>query len=231
MIVRKYPSADIGKFENLFFGIGLSLSLLLVVTAFEWKFYDDGSLANLDTNINSMFDEILDIPPTVQPPPPPPSQSKFTELVEVPDVEEIEENIDINLDIEVTEEMVIEQMEIETPEIVEEEAEEIFTVVENQPLPVGGYEAFYSYIYQEIKYPTFALRSNVEGRVFVQFVVEKDGTLTDFVIVRGIGAGCDQEALRVLKGAPNWQPGKQRGKPVRVRMILPITFKISGDTQ
>jgi protein TonB len=175
-----------------------------------------------------MFDEILDIPPTEQPPPPPPSQNKFVELVEVPDVEEIEEDIDISLDIEVTEEMVIEQVEIEAPEIVEEEAEEIFTVVENQPQPVGGYETFYKYIYEEIKYPTFALRSNVEGRVFVQFVVEKDGRLTDFVVARGIGAGCDEEALRVLRGAPSWQPGKQRGKPVRVRMILPITFKIAG---
>ena len=228
MIVRKYPSADISRYQGLFFGIGLSISLLLVVTAFEWKFYDDGSLANLDTNIDAMFDEILDIPPTVQPPPPPPSQSRVFELVEVPDVEEIEEDINIDLDIEVTEDMVIEQVEIEAPEIVEEEAEEIFTVVENQPQPIGGYEAFYKYIYDEIKYPTFALRSNVEGRVFVQFVVEKDGTLTDFVIARGIGAGCDEEALRVLRGAPNWQPGKQRGKPVRVRMILPITFKIAG---
>jgi protein TonB len=66
----------------------------------------------------------------------------------------------------------------------------------------------------------------VEGKVFVQFVVDKDGTLTDIKAVKGIGAGCDEEAVRVLKAAPKWKPGKQRGRPVKVRMILPITFKL-----
>jgi protein TonB len=228
MIVRKNPSADLTQYNGLFYAIGLSISLLLVVTAFEWKFYDDGSVANIDTDINSMFDEVLDIPPTEQPPPPPPSKNRFIEIVEVPDLEEIEEDINIELDVDVTEDMVIEQVEIEAPDIMEEEAEEIFTVVENQPEPLGGYEAFYKFVGEELKYPTFALRSNVEGRVFVQFVVEKDGTLTDFIVARGIGAGCDQEAVRVLKMAPKWKPGKQRGRAVRVRMILPITFKIAG---
>ena len=161
MIVRKYPSADLTRYSGLFYAIGLTLSLLLVVTAFEWKFYDDGNLANIDTDIDAMFDEVLDIPPTEQPPPPPPSKNRFVEIVEVPDVEEIEEEIQIELDVDVTEDMVIEQVEIEAPEIVDEEAEEIFTVVENQPVPSGGYEAFYNFIYEEIKYPAFALRSNV----------------------------------------------------------------------
>lgn len=71
-----------------------------------------------------------------------------------------------------------------------------------------------------------ALTLNIEGRVFVQFVVGKDGSLTDVTVIRGIGGGCDEEAIRVLKGAPGWKPGKQRGKPVRVKMVLPITFKI-----
>jgi protein TonB len=66
----------------------------------------------------------------------------------------------------------------------------------------------------------------VEGRVFLQFVVNKDGSLTDIKVVKGIGAGCDEEAIRVLKSAPRWSPGKQRGVPVRQRMVLPLTFKL-----
>ena len=78
-----------------------------------------------------------------------------------------------------------------------------------------------------MKYPNQARRMGIEGRVFVQFVVDKDGQLTEIKAVKGIGAGCDEEAVRVLKSAPKWKPGKQRGRPVKVRMILPITFKLS----
>lgn len=78
-----------------------------------------------------------------------------------------------------------------------------------------------------MKYQNQARRMGIEGRVFVQFVVDKDGQLTEIKAVKGIGAGCDEEAVRVLKSAPKWKPGKQRGRPVKVRMILPITFKLS----
>jgi protein TonB len=106
----------------------------------------------------------------------------------------------------------------------EEKAEEIFTIVEQSPEPKMGMSAFLAYLYENVKYPEKALRLEVQGKVFVQFVVNADGTLTDFEVIRGIGAGCDEEALRVLKAAEPWNPGKQRGKPVRVRMILPIHF-------
>ncbi|MCK5701162.1 MAG: energy transducer TonB, partial [Cyclobacteriaceae bacterium] len=78
----------------------------------------------------------------------------------------------------------------------------------------------------KLKYPAQARRMGIEGKVFVQFVVDKDGTLTEVTAVKGIGAGCDQEAVRVIEGAPKWKPGKQRGRSVKVRMILPITFKL-----
>ncbi|MGB3618259.1 MAG: energy transducer TonB, partial [Catalinimonas sp.] len=74
--------------------------------------------------------------------------------------------------------------------------------------------------------PEQARRMGVEGRVFVQFVVERDGTLTDVQAVKGIGAGCDEEAIRAVKESPKWKPGKQRGRPVRVRMVMPIVFKM-----
>jgi len=104
--------------------------------------------------------------------------------------------------------------------------DEIFDIVEDQPTPPGGMQAFYKYVSKSMKYPKQARRMGVEGRVFVQFVVDKNGQLTEVKAIKGIGAGCDEEAVRVLKQAAKWKPGKQRGRPVKVRMILPITFKL-----
>ena len=106
---------------------------------------------------------------------------------------------------------------------------ELFTVVEEQPEFEGGMEAFYQYIGNEMTYPLQARQRGVEGRVDIQFVVEKDGSLSDVKAIKGIGAGCDSEAVRVVQNSPAFKPGKQRGKPVRVRMMMPIVFKLNND--
>ena len=184
------------------------ISLLLTVMAFEWKSYDDNDLVNLGS-LDADFEELQDIPITEQPPPPPP-QVTPPEIIEVPDEEEIEEEIEVNLDVEVTEETVIEDVVFEeAPE--EEAADEIFQFVEDQPAPVGGMKAFYAYVGKQMKYPAQARRMGIEGKVYVTFVVGKDGALTDVRVLKGIGAGCDEEAVRVLSAAPKWKPGKQRG--------------------
>ena len=106
-------------------------------------------------------------------------------------------------------------------------SDEVFTVVEEQPtFQGGGNDAFMEYIAQNIRYPEEAKQKDIQGRVYVQFVIEKDGTITDVVIVKGIGGGVDEEAKRVVESSPKWTPGKQRGNPVRVRMILPIEFRL-----
>ena len=223
MELKKTPEADLNKKSSFFMSIGLMLSLLMVVTAFEWRSYDEGDLVDLGT-LDSDFEELQEIPLTEQPPPPPPTITP-PEIIEVPDEEEIEEEIEVDLDVEVTEETVIEDVVFEeAPE--EEEADEIFQFVEDQPAPQGGMAAFYKYVNKNIKYPSQARRMGIEGKVYVTFVVDKDGTITDVKVLKGIGAGCDEEAVRVLRGAPKWKPGKQRGRPVKVRMQLPITFKL-----
>ncbi|MEM8969932.1 MAG: TonB family protein, partial [Bacteroidota bacterium] len=107
---------------------------------------------------------------------------------------------------------------------------DIFMVVEEQPEYEGGMEVFYQYIASEIKYPAQARQRGIEGKVFVQFVVEKDGALSDVQVIKGIGEGCDQEAIRVVENSLAFKPGKQRGKPVRVRMVMPITFQLNEDS-
>ena len=224
MELKKHPDADLFRKSSFYMSIGLMCSLLFTVMAFEWKSYDDNDLVNLGA-LDADFEELQDIPITEQPPPPPP-QVTPPEIIEVPDEEEIEEEIEVNLDVEVTEETVIEDVVFEeAPE--EEAADEIFQFVEDQPTPTGGIKAFYAYVGKHMKYPAQARRMGIEGKVYVTFVVGKDGALTDVQVLKGIGAGCDEEAIRVLSGAPKWKPGKQRGRPVRVRMQLPIIFKLN----
>lgn len=212
--------------KTLFFTIGLCISLLLVILAFDWKIYTKADHEALRREADH-FDNLVEIPQTAQPVPPTPRVDQV-EFIEVADEEVIEDQIELNLDLEITEEAVIQQVVVSVPEFVEveEKAEEIFTIVEQQPSPVGGMAAFYKYVGDNLKYPEMASRMNIQGRVFVQFVIEKDGSITDVQVVKGIGAGCDEEAVRVVSQAPAWEPGKQRGRPVRVRMILPIVFRL-----
>ena len=98
--------------------------------------------------------------------------------------------------------------------------------METQPSFPGGEAKLYGYLGNNMKYPPIARDNNIQGRVYVSFVVERNGSITDVKVLRGIGGGCDEEAIRVVKSMPKWSPGKQRGKSVRVRFNLPIVFKL-----
>ena len=224
MELKKNPKNDLSRMSGLFLNIGLSVSLILVIVAFEWRTYDNSGLLDLGM-VQDDFEDLMEIPPTEQPPPPPP-KIQLPEIIEVPDEEEIEEEIEVELDLEVTEEEVVEDFVFE--EAPEEEVDEVFTIVEDQPAFPGGNAAFYKFVASNMTYPAQARRMGIEGRVFVQFVVDKDGSVTEVKAVKGIGAGCDREAERVLNSSPNWTPGKQRGRSVKVRMVLPIIFKLNN---
>lgn len=223
MEAKKTEKADLTKKTSFFFSIGLFITMILVVMAFEWKEADEGVI-DLAGKRTDNFEETLEVPPTEQPPPPAPVIQQ-PQVVEVPDEEEIKEDIKVNLDVEVTEEAKVEQIVVQAEE-PKEETDEIFTVVEESAAPKGGMAAFYKYVGEKIKYPAQARRMGIEGRVFVEFVINKDGSLSDVKAIKGIGAGCDEEAVRIIQSAPSWTPGKQRGKPVKQRYTLPIIFKL-----
>ena len=143
----------------------------------------------------------------------------------VPDEEEIKEDIKVNLDVEVTDQTKIEEIVVQAAE-PEEETDQVFNIVEESASPKGGMAAFYKFVGDKIKYPPQARRMGIEGRVFVEFVILKDGTLSEVRAIKGIGAGCDEEAVRIVQSSPAWNPGKQRGKPVKQRYTLPIIFKL-----
>ncbi len=224
--IKKTEHADLDKKEFFFFSISLFITLLMVLGAFEYKQYDTPVMELVSRNTNT-FEEMLDVPAT-EIPPTPEVIVQQPRLVEVPDEQQIEDEVKFVFDVEVTEDTKIQEAVITEAPKVEEETEEIFTIVESTAEPKGGLAAFYKSIGEQIKYPAQARRMRVEGKVFVEFIVGKDGKIADVKAVKGIGAGCDEEAIRIIENSPAWNPGKQRGKPVRQRMVLPIIFKLAS---
>ena len=223
METKKTPEADVNKKVSLFLAIGLLVSLGITLAAFEWKKYDEGELMDLG-NLNDDFEELTEIPPTEQPPPPPPKIQQ-PQIIEIPDEEEIEEEIEIDLDVEITEETEVEEIVFdEEPE--EEEADQVFLVVEESAKFPGGMAAWGKFLKKNLKYPRQAARMGIEGKVFLSFTVDQQGSISDIQVLRGISGGCDEEAKRVLLSSPKWSPGKQRGRAVKSKMQIQIVFKL-----
>jgi protein TonB len=186
-------------------------------------------------------------PPEVPPPPPPPKVEtvRFVPPEVAPDEEVPEEEVpppqDSLKDVQAAaitqegdpnadpNEIIVEDPVNEVAEVVGTPApavEEVYVAVEQMPEYPGGVAALQKFFQKEIKYPEIARKAGVEGKVFVQFVVGNDGAIRDIEVVRGIGGGCDEEAIRVIKAMPKWIPGKQNGRPVSVRFALPVVFKL-----
>jgi protein TonB len=222
---KKSQKADLENKKVIFRQIGLIVALAAMLFAFELKSYDK-EIVDLGTR------EVVDIPEEIIPiteqkvkPPPPPPPKQVVKINVVEDDVEVEDEIDI--DVEADESTEIEEyipIEVEEEESAEEQ--QIFMVVESMPAFPGGESELHRYLAENIKYPQMAKESGIQGRVFVTFVVEKNGSVTDVKVLRGIGGGCDEEAIRVVKNMPKWTPGKQRGKPVRVQFNLPVKFTL-----
>ena len=221
---KKTPKADLESKKTIFIEIGLIIALAVVLFAFEWKSYEKQEIDLSARIADDAPEEMVEITQHEKPPPPPkpPQQTTIIEIVE--DDMEIED--DLEIDVEADQETEVEEY-IPIEEEEEEEEAQIFTVVEAMPGFPGGEAARIKYLNENIKYPQMARESGIQGRVFVTFVVEKDGSVTDVRVLRGIGGGCDEEAVRVIKNMPRWNPGKQRGKPVRVQFNMPILFKLN----
>jgi protein TonB len=159
--------------------------------------------------------------------PPKVTEKEVIEEEEMPTIEEIRHNETGAEEIEGTGEVIFDEP---VQEIVDDGAgeNEIFLVVEQAPEFEGGLAAMYKFIQKNMNYPAKARRMGIEGSVFVGFVVERDGTIADVQIIKGIDVDCDKEAVRVVSKMPPWKPGKQSGRPVRVRFVLPIKFRLDS---
>ncbi len=220
---RKTPKADLESKKVLFFEIGLVFALALVLFSFNYKSYEKRTVTLIQQKADNAPEEIVPITEQKVKPPPPPPPKTVTQIKIVNNDVKVNDNIDIDVDANMNT-AVADYVPPEEDESVPEQ--HIFVVVENMPSFPGGNGALMKYLATHIKYPELAKESGIQGRVFINFVVERDGSIDHVKVLRGIGGGCDEEAVRVVKSMPKWIPGKQRGKPVRVSFNLPVKFTL-----
>jgi len=219
MALRKTDKADIKSRYPLYVQIGMiaSLGLLIIALKLDLQQEDTFDIPIVEQDIVEM-EEIEQTKQEVKPPPPP----RPPVPIEVPNDEELEDDaLDLDASLDIDEPLANLPPPPPPPEEEEEEEPEIFVIVEQMPELIGGLAG----LQKNIKYPEIAKKAGVSGRVFVQFIVDEQGNVVDPVVTRGIGAGCDEEAIRAVRMA-KFKPGRQRGQSVRVKMSLPITFKL-----
>lgn len=225
MKTKKSPRANLEDKRFIFSQIGLILALTIVLFAFEWKSYDTFERLRT-TSIDRTPEELIQI--TLQKKiPPKPKPILISALNIVGDDEFTIDEIEI-FNIEGKDNT---QLELYNPELPDEGNEGFddnipFVIVEEMPSFPGGEEARMRYLQDNLEYPLLARETKIQGSVFFSFIIEKDGSITNILLLRGIGGGCDEEARRVLENMPKWNPGKQRGTPVRVELNMEIKFKL-----
>lgn len=226
MELKKTPKADLENKRNIFVQLGLVISLGIVLTAFNIndKVKSASSLGDLVEQ--EIEDEVIPITrqEEVKPPPPPPPPKVVEVLTIIDDDVELEEEFEFE-STEADDETIIDAV----PVIEEDQGDEseVFVIVEDMPEFPGGELALRKWLSSNIKYPTIAAENGIQGKVYVTFVVDKDGSISNATIVRGVDPSLDQEALRVVNQLPRWKPGMQRGKPVRVSYTVPINFQLN----
>lgn len=231
MELKKSEKADLENKKGFFFQLGLIIALAITLVAFEWKNYDKQEFDDLSGGRRADTPEEMIQITQQQNTPPPPAPPPSTTIINIVENDAIVDD-DISIDAEADENTQMEEYKapvVATQGDEEEVAEaEIFTVVEEAPSFRGGDEARIRFLQENMKYPQMARESGIQGTVYVTFVVERNGSVTDVKVLRGIGGGCDEEAIRVIQAMPSWIPGKQRGKPVRVQFNMPIRFTLAG---
>jgi len=227
MELKKSKKADLESKRSLFLEIGFVLALGMILLAFEWTSSPAKVEGFQEENNTDLVQE--NVPVTRQeqrkePPPPPPPKS--TEVINI-----------VDNDVEIKDELILEESEADqdtrvsidafSMEEEEEEEEQVFVVVEDMPSFRGkGLNAFARYVQENLVYPFIAQENGIEGTVFLRFIVDKDGSITDVRVLRGVDPALDKAAMTAVRQAPDWQPGKQRGKPVKVACTIPISFSL-----
>lgn len=227
METKKTPKANLENKRPTWLLVGYVTVLAFMFVAFEWT-----RDIRVDTSgrINeNVFEQDMEIPLTRQPevtPPPPPQVTPINDVLTIIDDDATAEETNFASSEETGEDVVIKHIPVTVDEDVVVE-DEIFVIVEENPqFPDGGTAGLLQYLGKNIKYPTIPQENGTQGRVTVQFVVNKDGSIVDVKVIRGVDPYLDKEAVRVISTMPKWIPGKQRGVLVRCKFTVPVTFKL-----
>ena len=228
MEIKKSEHADLerGKSTSLLIGFVIALGVMFVALEWTQREVEDNSELYTAKDI-SINEEMIPITlPEKKTVPPPPAAVTKADIIEI-----VEDDADIEEDIMASTEDNVEWVDLDDYDVVEvepePEQEEIFMVVEDQPEFPGGTAALLEYLRKNIKYPAICRENNIQGRVLVTFIVNKDGAIVEPEVVKSVNPSLDKEALRVISTMPNWKPGSQRGKPVRVKYTVPVNFRLN----
>ena len=230
MEIKKSEKANLENRKMFYRELGLIVALVVVLAAFEWKTTEKAESVIQEEVLAPI--EVEEIPITTEAPPPPPEAPKIPQLSDMIEVvdDDIVVDTDLFVSLEDNADMGVEIMdyvaEVYEEEIVEEAIP--FDFVEVRPT-FNGKDAkteFPKWVYSQLEYPDVARENGISGRVFIQFTVEKDGSVTNVKVLRGVDPSLDQEAIRVVSQSPKWKPGMQRDKPVKVTYSFPIVFQL-----
>jgi protein TonB len=228
MEIKKSEKANLENKKLLFLEIGLIVSLAITLFAFEWT-STETNVSTLEAEAEVVLEEEI-IPITQDTPPPPPAAPKIPVLSDQIDIvdDEIEVNDDMFMNLEDDANLGVEIMDyVEVEEEVVEEEAIPFQLVEEKPSFQGGdANQFSKWVNSRLEYPEIAKENGVQGRVTLQFTVEKDGTVTKVRVLRGVDPSLDKEAVRVVSMSPKWKPGKQRDRAVPVTYTFPVIFQL-----
>ena len=221
---RKKPKADLTIYYNIYLQFGMAISILLLIVLFRMPYHPKGNGENFKTPAQEIvkMEKVIQTKQETQPPPPPMPQVP----VAVPNSQVINDApIDLNSELNLNAPINLPPPPPAdtTGQIKKDEDQQVFVVVEKMPQLIGGLAG----LQRKITYPELARKAGIEGRVYIEFVVDKHGNVLNPKVVRGIGGGCDTEALKVVSKA-RFTPGMQRGRPVNVRYSLPIVFKLQN---
>ena len=227
METKKTPKANLESKRPTWLLVGYVVVLAFMFVAFEWT--RDIKIDTSGRIVENVFEQDMEIPLTRQPevaPPPPPQVTPINDVLTIIDDDANVEETNFASSEETGEDVVVKHIPVTVDEDVPVE-DEIFEVVEENPQFLnGGTGGLLQYLSKNIKYPTIPQENGTQGRVTVQFVVNKDGSIVDVNVIRGVDPYLDKEAVRVISTMPKWKPGKQRGVPVRCKFTVPVTFKL-----
>lgn len=225
MQVKKSPRANLESKKSIFLQIGLVLVLAVVLIAFEWTFTEIQVSTFIDDGDEFIEEDIIPITRTLEtpPPPPPPKPRPADIIIMVDNVVELDDQIDF-FSSEQNDDDLIAYIGDFTSYNEEDRENITFEVVEQMPKFPGGDSALLRYLAENVRYPSRAQQNGLYGRVYVKFVINQFGEVCEVEIARGVHPSLDGEAIRVVENMPNWEPGRQRGVPVRVKYTVPINF-------
>lgn len=227
MEIKKKPEVDLESYRTILLLVGLILSLGIVVAALSYS-KTENKIDKPEEAVAIVENEIMEITRQDEKPPEPPKKVEIKVITDVLNVVTNDTKIDTKIDFaEFTEDVdFIQTVAVEEEQI---EEEQIFVRVEKMPSFMGGDLAtFRNWVMSKLRYPQIAQENGISGRVFLEFVVEKDGSLTKIRVLQSPDQSLSDEAVRVLKLSPKWTPGQQRSQSVRVKYTLPVDFRIQN---